>query len=118
MPRINFLFDTGKMKAAFSLLCLIATMNFAFAFFGPLYESVALVTGTNGTYQAVATGVNLSGVFSFVIKDGLQTSDQNAVINGWVFFVDGNIISRLGNGCDHHIACAWHSQWRSDNAAV
>jgi hypothetical protein len=82
------------MKAAFSLLCLIATMNFAFAFAGPppFTNGSPLITGTDGTYQATASGVNLTGVFSFVIKGGLQTSTSSSVINSWVFFVDGQVV--------------------------
>jgi hypothetical protein len=83
------------MKAALSLLALIATINLARAgaFDGPppFTNGSPLQSGTDGTYQAVAEGVNLTGVFSFVISDGIQTSDQSATINGWVFFVDGNI---------------------------
>ena len=82
------------MKAAFCLLCLIATMNFAFAFAGPppFTNGSPLITGTDGTYQATASGVNFTGVFSFVIKGGLQTSTSSAVINSWVFFIDGDIV--------------------------
>jgi hypothetical protein len=82
------------MKAALSLLCLIATMNFAFAFAGPppFTNGSPLITGTDGTYQATASGVNLTGVFSFVISGGLQTSTSSSVINSWVFFVDGQIV--------------------------
>jgi hypothetical protein len=83
------------MKAAFSLLILVATINFAHAgsFAGPppFTNQSPLQSGTDGTYQAIASETNLTGVFSFVIKDGIQTSDQNTIINGWVFFVDGNI---------------------------
>ena len=81
------------MKAALSLLVLIATINFAHASAGPppFTNESPLTTGTDGTYQAIASGVNLTGVFSFVISGGLQTSDQSTTINGWVFFVDGNI---------------------------
>ena len=81
------------MKAALSLLVLIATINLARASAGPppFTNGSPLTTGTDGTYQAVAEGVNLTGVFSFVIRGGLQTSDQSTTINGWVFFVDGNI---------------------------
>jgi hypothetical protein len=89
------LLETGKMKAAFSLLVLIATMNLAragsFAGPPPFTNDSPLPSGTDGTYQAVASGINLTGVFSFVISGGLQTSDQSTTINGWVFFVDGNI---------------------------
>ena len=81
------------MKAAFSLLVLIATINLARASAGPppFTNESPLQSGTDGTYQAVAEGVNLTGVFSFVISGGLQTSDQSTTINGWVFFIDGNI---------------------------
>jgi hypothetical protein len=84
------------MKAAFSLLVLVATINLAragsFAGPPPFTNGSPLQSGTDGTYQAVAEGVNLTGVFSFVIRGGLQTSDQSATINGWVFFLDGNIL--------------------------
>jgi hypothetical protein len=82
------------MKAAFSLLVLVATINLARASAGPppFTNESPLQSGTDGTYQAVASGVNLTGVFSFVIRGGLQTSDQSAVINTWVFFIDGNIV--------------------------
>jgi hypothetical protein len=83
------------MKAALSLLILVATIKLACAgdFAGPppFTNESPLVSGTDGTYQAVAEGVNLTGVFSFVIRGGIQTSDQSPIINGWVFFVDGNI---------------------------
>jgi hypothetical protein len=83
------------MKVALPLLALIATINLAragaFAGPPPFTNGSPLQSGTDGTYQAIAEGVNLTGVFSFVIKGGIQTSDQSATINGWVFFVDGNI---------------------------
>ena len=81
------------MKAAFSLLVLLVTINLARAGVGPppFKNGSPLQSGTDGTYQAVAEGVNLTGVFSFVISNGIQTSDQSPIINGWVFFVDGNI---------------------------
>jgi hypothetical protein len=83
------------MKAALSLLALIATINLARAgaFDGPppFTNGSPLQSGTDGTYQAIAEGRNLTGVFSFVISGGIQTSDQSPIINGWVFFVDGNI---------------------------
>jgi hypothetical protein len=83
------------MKAALPLLALIATINLAragaFAGPPPFTNESPLLSGMDGTYQAIAEGVNLTGVFSFVIKGGIQTSDQSVTINGWVFFVDGNI---------------------------
>jgi hypothetical protein len=85
------------MKAALSLLIFAATINLAragdFAGPPPFTNESPLTSGTDGTYQAVAEGVNLTGVFSFVISGGIQTSDQNPIINGWVFFVDGNIFT-------------------------
>jgi hypothetical protein len=83
------------MKAALSLLVLIATINLARASAGPppFTNGSPLQSGTDGTYQAVAEGVNLTGVFSFAIRSGLQTSDQSTTINGWTFFVDGNIFT-------------------------
>jgi hypothetical protein len=82
------------MKAAFSLLVLIATINLARASAGPppFTNESPLQSGTDGTYQAVAEGVNLTGVFSFVISGGIQTSTSSSVINSWVFFIDGNIV--------------------------
>ena len=90
------------MKAASSLLILIATIGLARAgSFPPAALAMAgpppftnespLLSGMDGIYQAVATGVNLTGVFSFQIVGGIQTSTQSVTINSWVFFVDGNI---------------------------
>ena len=45
----------------------------------------------DGIYQAVASGVNLTGVFSFQIAVGSRHPTQNVTLNSWVFFVDGNI---------------------------
>ena len=90
------------MKAASSLLILIATIGLARAgSFQPAALAMAgpppftnespLLSGMDGIYQAIATGVNLTGVFSFQIVDGIQTSTQSVTVNSWVFFVDGNI---------------------------
>ncbi len=91
------------MKAASSLLILISTICLARAgSFQPAALAMAgpppftnespLLSGMDGTYQAVASGVNLTGVFSFVISGGIQTSTSSSVINSWVFFIDGNIV--------------------------
>jgi hypothetical protein len=84
------------MKAVFSLLVLVATISFAragsFAGPPPFTNESPLLSGMDGTYQAVASGVNLTGVFSFVISGGIQTSTSSSVINSWVFFIDGNIV--------------------------
>jgi hypothetical protein len=57
----------------------------------PFTNESPLLSGMDGIYQAIATGVNLTGVFSFQIVNGIQTSTQSVTINSWVFFVDGNI---------------------------
>ena len=73
------------MKAASSLLILIATIGLARAgSFQPAALAMAgpppftnespLLSGMDGIYQAIASGVNLTGVFSFQIVDGIQTS--------------------------------------------
>jgi hypothetical protein len=84
------------MKAALSLLILIATINLAragdFAGPPPFTNESPLQSGTDGTYQAIASGRNLTGVFSFVISGGIQTSTQSVTLNSWVFFVDGNVL--------------------------
>ena len=125
------------MKAASSLLILIATIGLARAgSFQPAALAMAgpppftnespLLSGMDGTYQAVASGVNLTGVFSFVISGGIQTSDQSATINGWVFFVDGNIfqgsvvaaisqttVAGVLNGGTTHVTV--RKRWHSDS---
>ena len=82
------------MKAASSLLILIATISLARAGVGrpPFTNSSPLQSGTDGIYQAIASGVNLTGVFSFQIVNGVQTPTQNVTLNSWVFFVDGNVL--------------------------
>ena len=83
------------MKAVFCLLILFASVNLARAGFAgppPFTNDSPLQSGTDGIYQAIASGTNLTGVFSFVISNGIQTSTQTRTINSWVFFVDGNIV--------------------------
>ena len=84
------------MKAASSLLILIATIGLAragsFAGAPPFTNNSPLLSGMDGIYQAVASGTNLTGVFSFQISGGVQTPTQNVTLNSWVFFVDGNVI--------------------------
>jgi len=91
----NNLFRTAPMKSAFSLLVLIATIGLAHAggFGGPppFTNGSPLQSGTDGVYQAVASATNATGLFSFSIVGGVQTTTAN--VNKWVFFVDGNILS-------------------------
>ena len=82
------------MKIPAALLVLIAASEYLFASAGPppFRNESPLITGTDGIYQAIATGVNLSGVFSFQISGGIQTASANLNINSWVFFLEGQII--------------------------
>lgn len=53
----------------------------------PFQNGSPLVTGTDGIYQAVATAKNVTGIISFAISNGVQTSTASQ--NTWNFFVDG-----------------------------
>jgi len=57
----------------------------------PFTSGSPLLSGIDGRYQAVASGNNLSGIITFIITDGIQTS--SAFDNSWIFFIDGNILS-------------------------
>jgi len=76
----------------FSVIVSAASVN-AGSFGGPppFTNGSPLPTGTDGKYQAVATGTNLTGLFSFEISGGTQTS--TAANNSWVYFVDGNVLT-------------------------
>ncbi|MFZ4681162.1 MAG: hypothetical protein ACOYMS_01565 [Terrimicrobiaceae bacterium] len=88
------------MKITYFLLPLVVSIGLAQAggFGGPPAlsgGSPLALTGIDGSYQAVASAVNVTGLFSFAIQNGVQTqsstaSDSN---NSWIFFVDGNILS-------------------------
>src|SRR5262245_23444372 len=82
------------MKIPAALLVFIAASEYLFAGAGPppFRNESPLITGTDGIYQAIATGVNLSGVFSFQISGGIQTASASANINSWVFFVEDQIL--------------------------
>lgn len=75
------------------LLCVASSPAFAGGFGGPppFTNGSPLNSGTDGIYQAVATGVNLTGLFAFTISGGIQTSSSTN--NKWVFFVDGQILT-------------------------
>lgn len=57
----------------------------------PFTGGSPLPTGVSGVYQAVASGTNLTGIFSWQISNGVQTAGQ--VNNNWIFFVDGQLLS-------------------------
>lgn len=76
----------------FSVIVSAASVN-AGSFGGPppFTNGSPLPTGTDGKYQAVGTGTNLTGLFAFEISGGTQTS--TSANNSWVFFVDGNVLT-------------------------
>lgn len=83
-----------KILATLSLLTILtSSMAFAGGFGGPgpFRNNSPLPTGTDGRYQAVAKATNLTGIFGFEIRNGVQSTAAN--FNRWVFFVDGQVIS-------------------------
>jgi hypothetical protein len=56
----------------------------------PFRNGSPLVSGTDGVYQGVATGKNATGIISWAISQGSQTSLSAA--NNWKFFVDGQTL--------------------------
>lgn len=58
---------------------------------GPFRNGSPLPSGTDGTYQGVATATNVTGLFTFQISNGVQTTTPTN--NTWVFFVDGNVLT-------------------------
>lgn len=76
-----------RMKTAYSLLVLIATIGFAHAggFGGPppFTNGSPLQSGVDGTYQASIRGSNLSGVIQFSYSSGTQSSGT------WFIFYQG-----------------------------
>jgi len=82
-----------KIFVLSSLFLLTSIATQAGNMFGPapFRNGSPLTTGTDGIYQAVATAPNLTGIFSWEISNGIQTSGQQN--NRWVFFVDGQLLS-------------------------
>lgn len=76
----------------FSVIVSAASVN-AGSFGGPppFTNGSPLPTGTDGTYQLVASASNVTGLISFRIADGVQTTNKGD--NGWVFFVDGQVLT-------------------------
>jgi hypothetical protein len=73
------------------IIVFIATNSSLLAFgSAPFRNGSPLATGTDGAYQAVATGPNLTGIFSWTIEGGVQPATQRN--NVWVFFIDGNVV--------------------------
>lgn len=83
----------ASLLAAASALILSCAPLHAGSFGGPRPFSGGspLVTGTDGIYQAVATAKNASGIISWEIINGAQTS--STANNSWSFFVDGQTLT-------------------------
>jgi hypothetical protein len=81
------------MKFTILLPAILSFVALPLQAFGPapFRNGSPLASGTDGIYQAVATAPNLTGLFSWAISGGVQTSDRQN--NQWVFFVDGQLLS-------------------------
>ncbi len=79
------------MKIILFSLVTVATLTQGWAFGpAPFRGGSPLASGTDGVYQAVASGPNLTGIFGWAISGGVQAAAV-ASNNRWVFFVDGNV---------------------------
>jgi hypothetical protein len=86
------------MKLRFPLLALLTVVAMPLQAFGPgpFRGGSPLPSGTDGVYQAVATAPNVSGLFSWAISGGTQTTDSSGELelglnNSWIFFVEGEV---------------------------
>jgi hypothetical protein len=86
------LFMKLPVLCAFSLLA-TAAASFAGSFGGPgpWNDQSPLQSGIDGSYQATARGVNLTGVFRFAYQNGVQS--PTATANQYSFFVDGQVVT-------------------------
>jgi hypothetical protein len=83
-----------EMRGILFSLVTCAMLSQAMAFGpAPFRNGSPLASGTDGTYQAVASGTNLTGIFSWVISGGVQLGGATNNNNGWIFFVDGDVVS-------------------------
>lgn len=55
----------------------------------PFRNGSPLVSGVDGTYQATARAVNVTGIFRFAYSGGSQTT--STAQNSWTFFVNGQL---------------------------
>jgi hypothetical protein len=55
----------------------------------PFQNDSPLRSGIDGIYQASASGQNLTGIISFALESGIQTSNQRE--NSWIMFSQGSI---------------------------
>jgi len=77
--------------AAAAVLCMALTLSDARAgSIGgppPFRDGSPLISGVDGSYQAIARSKNITGIFRFQYQNGVQTS--SSANNVWVFFVEG-----------------------------
>jgi len=84
--------------AAVSLIFLAALgSSYAGSFGGPapFQNGSPLITGTDGVYSGIASAKNLTGIINFAISEGVQSSSTSSRVNGWSFFVDGEVVSGI-----------------------
>jgi hypothetical protein len=86
------LFMKLPVLCAFSLLA-TAAASFAGSFGGPgpWSDQSPLQSGIDGSYQATARGLNLTGVFRFAYENNVQSPVASA--NQYSFFVDGQVVT-------------------------
>ena len=75
-----------------SLLAIFAAATAHAGSFGgppPFTNGSPMVTGVDGSYQAVARSTNITGIIRFVYLGGSQT--QSPAQNNWVFFNAGQV---------------------------
>jgi hypothetical protein len=86
------LFMKLPVLCAFSLLA-AASASFAGSFGGPgpWSDQSPLQSGIDGSYQATARGINLTGVFRFAYQNNVQSPVSTA--NQYSFFVDGQVVT-------------------------
>ncbi len=74
-----------------ALLAVFASVSAQAGSFGgpPFSNGSPLVTGVDGSYQASARALNVTGIFRFQYSGGAQTSTSTR--NNWIFFVNGQI---------------------------
>jgi hypothetical protein len=78
---------------ALVLFLAATTVSFAGSFGGPgpWSDQSPLQSGIDGSYQATARGVNLTGVFRFAYQNNVQSPVSTA--NQYTFFVNGQVVT-------------------------
>jgi hypothetical protein len=88
------LFKKIAMKFFYALSMVFAvstsvTMAGGFGGPAPFQNGSPLRSGIDGIYQASASGQNLTGIISFALNSGIQTSNRRE--NSWIMFHQGTV---------------------------